>query len=271
MKPHNPPSPNQTPPREANFRMLLIDEINYISAVDKEGYRQQGILVYTADRLKECQRVLDQKKIDVICCHLNFNGGEGRHLLKKLYPLYQDRAYLWAAMVDEQSPLNSQDPLLDCVHLIFKPPIKRPYFIAKIRSALSQQARQHPRIESTNTVGGSLGTVKVATDDGYQQAHIKNLSTHGLHMSNLPHLKPGDHLDLILTLPSLKSPLSLKGQVVNRSAPPSSLTPVQEETSLGLGVSFTDVEPPQQKKLEQVLSHLLNKSPEKRYYGTGAG
>lgn len=247
----------------ASFRMLLIDEVSYVSGIDKEGYRQQGILVYTAQNFKESCDVLDKKKVDVICCHLGLQGGEGKNILRELHQRYRKRSYLWAAMTDKHNPLSPQDPLMEHVQLAFHPPIKRPYLIAKIRGALNQKTRSGNRVQAI----GNAKVKKVTVQD-YTNSTIRDLSISGMQIDDVASLKEGDSLDLILNLPPLKGrPLSLKGQVVGRRKTPTlALGSSSSPDSLGLGICFMNMNSMQKQRLGKIMDYLTAHSSEQHYY-----
>ena len=160
--PPNPPNPPSASPykltspeaRGASFRMLLIDEVSYVSGLDKEGFRQQRVLVYTAQNYQASREILDKKSVDVVCCNLDFSGGEGRYILRELHKKYADdhcydkKVVLWVAVVSDTRTLPPDDPLMDIVQLIFKPPLKRATFISKIRQALTHRERAYERFLS---------------------------------------------------------------------------------------------------------------------------
>ncbi|MCY4379975.1 MAG: PilZ domain-containing protein [Proteobacteria bacterium] len=211
----NQSTPKSPLPSQA-IRLLLIDEQNFLTHLDKESFRQQGIRVYSTDNYAGAVKYLsqsDQKKIDVVSCNLDFHNGAGFELLERLITKYGANHCLWIATLVTPGE-GKKKKLLDLgVKLLIHLPISKEYFIAKMRTALGGAPREHKRYDVNGKLSFKINDRQITTT-----IHTISLSGISGDSAQTLSLPEGQAFDLIVDLEGLH-PIHLSASPVSSPFP----------------------------------------------------
>ena len=201
----------QNPPPPP-LRMLLIDEKSYLSHLDRQGFRDKGIIVYTADNETHAQQHLNSKSIDVITINMDFNHNQGMHIFKFLYDRSPTQNYLWVATSVHLNSTTETKILSLGAQLVIHLPISKDFLIKKVRAALGGEVRQQQRLNIT-------GTVTICCDTNTIHTTLQEISTTGLLVGNIHEIcaKIPPLVKLIIHPIGLSRPLHLMGKLARVS------------------------------------------------------
>lgn len=228
------------------FRLLLVDEKTYVSRLEKESYRNKGIMVYQAESTSEAESILKNKTIEVICCNLDFAKQKGIQVYRKLRNSHSSKEYLWITTSLSYNLRKTHPKLYGTIDLFFVMPISKEYFIEKVVTALSQSSRQSTRYPIYQ------GYVRIKVGENYVQSNLIDLSKSGMQIQNTSEIQPGEQHTMILFFQDTP-PLHITGKIVRKhTANPISIknneTPIET-----LGISFVSLEEQQQKSIQSIL------------------
>lgn len=205
--------PSQHPSLSPHLRMLIVDEATYLSRLDRQGFRDKGVLVYSTDNSAAALKVLQTKSINVISVNLDFAQGKGLQILKHLLATTATETYLWVTTsIKSYDTTTARDVLAMGVGLFIQLPISKEFFIKKIREALGGAPRQAERTRLTGAVTFNLSGSKITTN-------LREISPQAIlvdNLASLQHLR-GEPLDLIIAPDAAMDPIETVGTLIRIS------------------------------------------------------
>ena len=201
------------------MRLLIVDEKNFLSDLDKEGFRSKGVLVFSADNFVSARPYLLKKKVDVVSCNLDFKEGLGLSIYQQLRREFPGDAFLWVATLVTPNPSLEERVLkvdsssgVPGVDLLIHTPVSKEYFIEKMREGLGQAIRSSQRVVAT-------GTATFCLENSYLKKRIQNLSLSGISVfkdsEDLCEMIPQENkVSMILHLEGLSRPVYLDAQLI---------------------------------------------------------
>ncbi|MCY4443967.1 MAG: PilZ domain-containing protein [Proteobacteria bacterium] len=248
-----------------NFRLLLVDEKTYVAQLEKESYKNKGVLAHVADNITDASRIIKKFSIDVVCANLDFKDGAGLAILKQLKQDYNDKVRLWTTSSVDIDEKQKELAYLENIDLFFVQPLSKDFFIKKIRTALNEPTRESQQ----RLTSPSLGSVRVkiqkskqSKEPTYLKGQLMDLSNTGMRISYFEDLAIHHTYSFILTLDGI-SPLHLQGKVIRIHS--QSSTPHTSHTSLG--IEFVDMSQEHTDLLSAFLSTKHKKRNAASYYG----
>ena len=217
------------------FRLLLVDEKTYISQLEKESYRSQGILVYQVENLRDAQSMLAQRSIDVICCNLDFGEGQGLEVYRALRASDTTNSYLWITASLTRDLQKNHVDLYETVDLCFVLPLSKEYFIEKVIAALDKKHRGDERCVVNQ------GYVRIKVDGTYVEVPLLDLSPSGMQVGAVPEVPQDYEGEMILFLDTL-APFQVQGRVVRTSEYNPLMTGSGQGRAKALGINFVSLE-----------------------------
>lgn len=205
---------NQRPSLSPHLRMLIVDEATYLSRLDRQGFRDKGVLVYSSDNSAAAVKILQTKSINVISVNLDFAQGKGLQILKHLLATTAAKSYLWVSTsVQAYDTTTAQDVLAMGVDLFIQLPISKEFFIKKIREALGGTPRQFERTRLNGAVTFNHSGSRITTN-------LREISPQAILVDNLTglHPLPSGPVDLIIAPATATEPIQTTGTLIRVSA-----------------------------------------------------
>lgn len=233
-----------------HIRLLLIDEKSLTASLDRAGYREKGVLVYTAEDYQTALQTIASKNIDVISLNLDHNKDTSLNVLKQL-KAHEHSGEIPVIATSVQATKKSRNSALDSgADLFVEKPIPREYFIEKIKSTLSQAIRDNTRISA-------IGEVIVTTSEGNFSLPISDLSSTGTLVEFSDRLTEGDAIEFSLKLEDHSYNFPIKGSVVRV---------INSAKKQGVGIRFESFKGNDKVKLQKYIDKNQIKSSDLKYY-----
>lgn len=234
------------------LKILYIDEKRITTDLDKAGYRKMGAQIIQATSYKKAQEHLDKSDVDVIVINYDYKEVDPSAICEHFQRSKGsvNRPLVFTSVQNLPTKVLEKEYGPD---LFIQQPIRREYFIERLRKLLEQSIRDTDRVEH-------VGVAEFTHDDQQQRVDIQDISSSGLLLASDLDIKAGTKIELSFELPGYKKPVKVEGEVVRKiSAKENSEVP-------GIGVRFVNFQGDSQKRLEKFIAKSQIDDPKLVYY-----
>ena len=173
----------------ATLKILYVDEKRITTDLDKAGYRKMGAQIFQATSYRQAQEQIDKNDIDVVV--INYDYKEVNPIavcehFQKVRELNRPVVFTSVQSLPPQVVNKEFGP-----DLVIQQPIRREYFIERLRKLLEQSIRDTDRVEH-------VGSAEFSYDDRSYKVNIQDISSSGLLLASDLDLKSGCKIELKL-------------------------------------------------------------------------
>lgn len=233
-----------------HIKLLLIDEKSLTASLDRAGYREKGVLVYTAQDYKSALNLISEKGIDVVSLNLDYNKENSFNVLKQLKENISEQDTPLIVTSVQATNKAKKKALEIGADLFVEKPIPRDFFIEKIKATLSQAVRDTTRISA-------IGEIHITGSHGEFSLPISDLSSTGTLVEFTDKLNEGDSVDLSLKLEDHSYNFPIKGSIVRI---------INNNNKQGVGIRFDSFKGNDKSKLQKYIDKHQIKSSGLKYY-----
>lgn len=234
----------------SHIRLLLVDEKSFTASLDRAGYREKGVMVFTAHDYQSALKTINSKDIDVVSLNLDFNKQNSIALLKQLKASVSKSGIPFITTSVQTSAKFRKEALENGADLFVEQPVPRDFFIEKIKSTLDQVVRDNTRISA-------IGSISVELNEGNLSLDISDLSMTGILVDYNSAVKEGQSLNLTLQLEDLSHKFSLEGSVIRI---------INNKDIKGIGIKFDNFKGKDKTMLQKYIDKHQIESSELKYY-----
>ena len=232
------------------IKLLLVDEKSFTASLDRAGYREKGILVYTAHDYNSTIKTIDAKDIDVVSINLDSQSQDTKNLLKQTKNHVSKQGVFIIATSVQTSAKAKKEALNNGADLFVEQPVPREFFIEKIKSLLDQAVRDNARINA-------FGSISVELEKGNLNLDINDLSSSGILVDYCEALSEGMSLKLTLQLEDLNHKFFISGSVIRV---------LNSADKKGVGIRFENFKGKDKVKLQNYIEKNQIDSAQLKYY-----
>lgn len=238
----------------AEIQLLMISDRSLSSILEHEGYKKVGIHSYVATNFFEIKGVLSRYKVDAIMINWEYEDIdpiEVIFIIKK-----QEEFKHIPIIVTSIHGVDERVQKLKEVDLFVKQPIPRVILLERIRKLLNLKTRSSERVSDPKIY---LRRVKVRADQGGAlKMNLADISESGIFMYSEKSLQVGQAVHLEFSLPGVKTPLRIQGEVKRVSR----MHKINDKFNKGIGVEFLKFEGSSE---EDLLRFIEEKQPDKDF------
>ena len=241
---------------QSNIRLLLVDDKNLTMSLDRAGYREMGVQVYTAQDAQSIQETIKNKEIEIILLNYDYLDDKLPMICKSIKTIEEFKDI---PIIVTSVQTNAQKIADACgANLFVNQPIPRSYLIEKIKEILSKEIRNNDRV-----VTDTLHEVDLEYDGKRKNYSIIDISKSGLLIETEEIFNSSETCKIIIKLPQYKKSLSIDGLIV-RSV---EKDPSKFQNRSGVGIRFLNLKDETKRKLYKFLeSYSTHQEIEKMKY-----
>ncbi|MDB2447319.1 response regulator [bacterium] len=233
----------------SHIRLLLIDEKSFTASLDRAGYRNKGVIVYTAHDYPSALKTITAKDIDIVSLNLDFQGQNSIDIIKQLKSNVPKSIPFIVTSVQTSAKIQKA-ALKNGADLFVEQPVPREFFIEKIKSTLDQAVRDNKRISA-------IGSISLELEQGNLSLDINDLSTTGILVDYSEAVQEGQSVRLTLQLEDMPSKFSIDGSIIRV---------INNNDKKGVGIRFENFKGKDKSKLQKYIDQHHIESSQLKYY-----
>ena len=245
---------------ENPIKMLQVDALSLTSNLDRAGYREMGMLVFSARGYDDAVKALGEKKPEIVVINLDYLATDAIRLCEFMRARDMYRATpIVVTSVQRSSPLK-EGAMQSGASLFVEQPIPRTYFIEYLKQLLTKATRGASRI-----IPRESGLAKIEYKGGVFSALVEDLSETGMLVySGEERLREGDICRVTFVIPGVVEPVEVSCEVVRVLEK----DPRFPERKPGIGLIFRQFQKNGEKSLKAFLEKhaRLGEEQRLRYY-----